>query len=168
MGPYSPSPIATATPDLTANWKTYTNTKYGFSFKFPESINKLDKITDDLVDIYGMDNLVIQINVIKTNETDPLKWWNNQTIEPYTKKSVTCFTKNTSSTVKSLYDSNKTILDLKENVLMLDNWRSKENACSEPPEVMILLIPHNGKIINITSDWGLESEQILSTFKFTQ
>jgi hypothetical protein len=28
--------IPTATPDLTANWKTYTNSKYGYSFKYPE------------------------------------------------------------------------------------------------------------------------------------
>ena len=35
LGPYSPSPIDTATPNLTANWKTYTNDTYGFSFEYP-------------------------------------------------------------------------------------------------------------------------------------
>jgi len=33
----TPTPIveATPTPDLTANWKTYTNIKYGYSIKYP-------------------------------------------------------------------------------------------------------------------------------------
>jgi hypothetical protein len=30
-----PSPISTSTPDVTASWKTYTNTKYGYSIKYP-------------------------------------------------------------------------------------------------------------------------------------
>jgi len=30
-----PTPEATATPDPTANWETYTNEKYGFSLKYP-------------------------------------------------------------------------------------------------------------------------------------
>ena len=31
------SPTPTATPDPTADWKTYTNTQYGFEFKYPLS-----------------------------------------------------------------------------------------------------------------------------------
>lgn len=31
----TPTPTSIPTPDETANWKTYTNTKYGFSFKYP-------------------------------------------------------------------------------------------------------------------------------------
>lgn len=30
-----PTPTPTAIPDETANWKTYTNTQYGFEFKYP-------------------------------------------------------------------------------------------------------------------------------------
>lgn len=33
----SPSPVPPETVDSTANWKTYTNTQYGFSFKYPEN-----------------------------------------------------------------------------------------------------------------------------------
>ncbi|HUS59959.1 MAG TPA: PsbP-related protein [Nevskiaceae bacterium] len=42
----TPTPVveATPTPDPTANWKTYTNTKYGYSIKYPEdwSVTPLD------------------------------------------------------------------------------------------------------------------------------
>lgn len=31
-----PFPTPTATPDVTANWKTYTNSEIGFSFKYPQ------------------------------------------------------------------------------------------------------------------------------------
>ncbi|PJE67671.1 hypothetical protein COU95_01115 [Candidatus Shapirobacteria bacterium CG10_big_fil_rev_8_21_14_0_10_40_9] len=31
----TPKAVATPTPDETANWKTYTNTKYGYSIKYP-------------------------------------------------------------------------------------------------------------------------------------
>lgn len=32
---YQTTPVPTATPDVTANWKTYTNLQEGFSFKYP-------------------------------------------------------------------------------------------------------------------------------------
>jgi len=38
----SPSPTPenpTPTPDPTANWKTYTNEKYGYTFKYPSSFD---------------------------------------------------------------------------------------------------------------------------------
>lgn len=33
----NPQPTPTSTSDETANWKTYTNKKYGFSFKYPSN-----------------------------------------------------------------------------------------------------------------------------------
>lgn len=36
------SPIPTTTPDLTANWKTYTNEKYKFSLKYPNDWTFID------------------------------------------------------------------------------------------------------------------------------
>jgi|GEM_PF-6758444 len=34
----TPSPTATPIPDQTANWKTYTNDKYGFQFNYPANL----------------------------------------------------------------------------------------------------------------------------------
>lgn len=36
----SPSPTPTATPDLTANWKTYSNNYWKLSFKYPDNLLK--------------------------------------------------------------------------------------------------------------------------------
>lgn len=40
-----PTPVveATPTPDPTANWKTYTNAKYGYSIKYPEDMFYLER-----------------------------------------------------------------------------------------------------------------------------
>lgn len=35
--------VATPTPDPTANWQTYTNQKYGFSAKYPPSLNAIEE-----------------------------------------------------------------------------------------------------------------------------
>jgi len=39
----TPGLVATPTPDPTANWKTYTNTKYGYSIKYPEDMFYLER-----------------------------------------------------------------------------------------------------------------------------
>jgi len=38
----SASPLPTASADATAGWKTYTNTQYGFEFKYPETTELTD------------------------------------------------------------------------------------------------------------------------------
>lgn len=38
---------STATTDVTANWKIYTNDTYGFSFKYPAKFNAITKTTDE-------------------------------------------------------------------------------------------------------------------------
>ena len=49
----SPTPLAvikpTPTSDLTANWKTYTNTKYGYSFKYPSSFFVREETTGGIL-----------------------------------------------------------------------------------------------------------------------
>lgn len=51
-------PSSTPTPDPTANWKTYTNTAIGFSFKYPSSLKIANETSSSasLVDISGQSN----------------------------------------------------------------------------------------------------------------
>lgn len=47
-----PSPLSTEAPakveDPTANWETYTNTKYGYSFKYPTNLSIKENIDQDV------------------------------------------------------------------------------------------------------------------------
>lgn len=43
----TPVVVATPTPDLTANWKTYTDTKYGYSIKYPQGWYTYDGVVAD-------------------------------------------------------------------------------------------------------------------------
>ncbi len=167
----TPAPTATPTLDLTSDWVTYTNTKYEFEIKYPkpdpnDPSEKFNSYTENLLEINGLDSLVIRIEPIQTFETDPAVWWKSQKTEVYTKKPATCFAQQTATIVKSLYDPNQRIINFGKNVLILNNFRSEVSTCLEPPEVQILLVPLNGRFIKITSDWAGLSEQILSTFKF--
>jgi len=45
----TPEVVATPTPDLTADWKTYTNTKYGYSIKYPQGVIVEDDKEQNLV-----------------------------------------------------------------------------------------------------------------------
>lgn len=163
------------TEDPSLNWKTYVNEKYGYSFKHPtpdDGMLKYDKYTDDLIEINGLDSLVIRIEPVGSIGMNPNSWWNAQTIEPYTKKPSSCFSKQTIQIVKSLYEEKyeprQLVINFHRDVLLLNNFYSDEVVCSEPPEVQILLVPIKGRIIKVTYDWAALSEQILSTFKFTQ
>ena len=52
--PITPTNIVTTTSSLTstANWKTYTNTQYGFSFKYPANLNSR-AVSSNLIANFG-------------------------------------------------------------------------------------------------------------------
>jgi len=77
-----PPDVITESQDETANWKTYTNTDYGYSFNYPEGVNLIEKkglegkgfdyFEGEVVDVVsfeypnvGEQSLVIGIEVIK-------------------------------------------------------------------------------------------------------
>jgi len=66
----SVSPKASATADETANWKTYTNDKYGFSFKYPNTWT----ITNDKP---GQTGFVDQNLTIKGDGSEEFQLWIN-------------------------------------------------------------------------------------------
>ena len=68
--------------------------------------------------------------------------------------------------IKSLYEADKIVKTFDNEVLVLNTFGREENGCNEPPNVQILIIPYQGKLMKITYDWAVTSEQILSTFEF--
>jgi hypothetical protein len=69
--PISPSPEST----IPANWKTYTNSAYGFEISFPENYQALDS-PDDL---YGWPNGVVLIYGGGQAHDVAIEIWDNQT-----------------------------------------------------------------------------------------
>lgn len=153
---------------------TYTNTKYSYSFEYPTEYNDINSnctvatFSDDLVSLHGCDSLVIQIKAIDTLEVNPDDWWNEQKVESYTNKPTGCFAKSSGVKLHSLYNPLKTIATLPAGTVLLDNVSSTNPECTEPPQVNMIIVPHNNKLLQITYDYASLSEQILSTFKFTK
>ncbi|MDD2822705.1 MAG: hypothetical protein PHQ59_01355 [Candidatus Daviesbacteria bacterium] len=68
----TPTPTATLKVDETTNWKTYTNTEYGYSIKYPENISLEEMGVDvkgKLVKWIWIDKQ-IQISVTKANSSE--------------------------------------------------------------------------------------------------
>lgn len=172
-----PEPTAspTQTPDPTADWKTYTNTKYGFSFKYPqpdELSSKYDKFTDKLVEINGLDSLIIKIEPINTTESDPSIWWSKQAVDPFMKRSTACYNKSITRSITSRYtevldNTINPVVDFNTDVVLLR--QEQKQICNEPPFNQIILIPtKNGEILSIQEGYSVVGEQILSTFKLIE
>jgi len=176
-----PSPTPTATTDETADWKTYLNPENNFSFKYPPELSIYNN-KKGLVEIRKPEHLLIQINSIKTNETDLLKWWGSQKIESYSQNPITCFDARIVSkiyytkTISSIEDYNKPdelVIDFHKDVLQIDinfNEKNPTSCWNVDNQPRLILIPDKGSILKITfPDGGTkESNQILSTFKFLE
>lgn len=67
----TPSPTASEVPDPTANWKTYSNTKYAFSIKYPSSFQALTNSTD----LYGWPKAVVLIYSGGQSYDLPIEVW---------------------------------------------------------------------------------------------
>lgn len=66
-----PSPIALATPDPTADWKTYTNIKYHFSFKYPSKweLNDQSGVASSLtLGLSGTQGYFMTINIVDNDK----------------------------------------------------------------------------------------------------
>ena len=164
LGPYLPSPIATVTPDLTANWKTYKSSKYGFELKYASDL-KLDdtsSISVILLDPNNSDNYfsVTPSNVLSV--TFPIENW----VKIQQEKWKNCVGKGCVAVGRPEY-LGKTIV----NGLTL--YEVSKDASMY--DVNYYLLSKDGKYFTLTtsiledgSAIGKEIGQILSTFKFTQ
>lgn len=72
-----PSPSPTATADPTADWKTYTNTKFGYSIKYPAALTIKEYATET--------QFFIDKEYFPTLNIDVSKNLNPKTEKPYTK-----------------------------------------------------------------------------------
>jgi len=77
----TPEVVATPTPDPTADWKTYTNTKYGYSIKYPNdwminrgpgNVSDAELVKQRGIDFYSLETALSDVSlIIDTNELHP-------------------------------------------------------------------------------------------------
>lgn len=156
---FSPCPTSSKT-DGTANWKTYTNNKYGFSFKYPKSwpvgeednaayntysIN-LGNMTPDVSDGYQVSLFILNENIEKSKEQLTYS-------DPYLQNRIKEITTEKVGSVE---------------VIKATTVFSQSNPPAERTSYQVL-IPLSNTTIRLYGDISEKStiNQILSTFKFT-
>ena len=160
----TPTLAPTPTPDITANWKTYTNTEEGFSFKHPENLSPDEKEDIVILFLWGptqkpdtefYDGISLQFNF-------PFKL-ENKSLESYVDSAIT-ESKQTSEIIKA-----------KEKIVIngLNGYTYTERGLGD---FQSIFLESSGsvdgiEIVNATRDptgQGFQQtvDQVLSTFKF--
>lgn len=142
----SPSPLASIPTNETANWKTYSNNKYGFSFSYPEEFNvvvKNDTEAQFLLNIISdSEEYDLDIDSIERSGKYPLG------TQPESSK---IFNGNTWETLPSIPFCDAGMCT---NTLLMYQYTGKKYRYDF--------------IFRNPTDLTSSSEEILSTFKFTQ
>jgi len=134
--------VPSATPDITANWKTYTNNQYGFELKYPQG-DKVEEIKDPGIHYFSIPHLDqgTDINFYPSDSNFKIN--------------------------KSFVDTDI----LKQENIKFNNLPAKHITVNGPNGLQIeyLLVGQNQKYLIISYfEADNLSSQILSTFKFTQ
>jgi len=149
------TPTVTPTPDPTADWKTYTNSEYGFSFKYPS----------DFLDKKMNDNSVI-LSVGSKDYSLSLKA--DSDLDIYTDEI---------KDIKKLFDTKEQNVNIKGIGPYTAYLRSIQSAGGEFSFFRIILIPIKSYMFDLSlspkdeNDFATSEEladQILSTFKFIE
>lgn len=158
------SASTTASTVSTADWKTYTNSEYGFSFKYPK---------DWIIEEGASTNDPRRIASVKSNEPNKNKVWPGETTIYYYDQMI--INKETESTVSDWikarlaggYTDNS-------KIVTINGAEYTEIVPGSDPEYLAELKVNNGTLFSIIFDWAggrseitKTQEQILSTFQFT-
>ena len=149
------SPTPTVTPDLMADWKTYTNTKYGFSIKYPEKYTGGEGTVYENVAVFRIsqppDSSLLGIRYQKTT-VELVQWWKGLLGNETSQKFAAFDTDTNFNSTPAIEIS----FDKKGEFELSDN--------------RVILFKHNGINFEIKINHGnphtSEQNQILSTFKF--
>ena len=159
-------------PDPTANWKTYTNTEYGYSLKFPQdgevteggsyAMGQFSKAENTTSILYNqndqespkltMDNIQLQISVSKKEPDESLEAFKKNFLMMQTKASVSTDQVVPAETVR--VGGIEAVKGIQAGYLAAD----------------VILAIYNDQVYEISFEpagWNERKDQILSTFKFT-
>lgn len=151
--------VASASADPTANWKTYTNKEYGFSFKYPIAYSIYDSISG-----YG-DRLLIQ-NYKDESGRKPI---------PSDTQIVVSFAANNNKTLEYYHESSNTQLGIDDpgEIISLGNLSAVKGFSGQKYEtVPTVWVIRGDDIFTIQLSHPNSTDkqvfdQILQTFQFT-
>jgi hypothetical protein len=162
----SPLPVVNvvATPDETANWQLYSNSKYNFSFKYPLGWEIISSpITEDKPDMF--DIVVDKLNARKTGFTS-IEFSINMA-------NATHLT--TISQAEAIYKISKN--QIKKNITIDNKSAIVISGVTDDPDpgsrkfrqYIFVQLDNNVLVIQLgNKDYQNDFDQILSTFKFTE
>jgi len=159
---YQPTPTA----DPTVNWKTYMNQSLGFSIKYPNDVNYTVKERDTCI-YFGVPETDNTFSVCRymLNSRNLEQWLKQETVSPNPSCQGlygTCG--ETALNYEDLKLTNVIVNNYKAiNVEQTENsYKTKYNGIRTPK--VYIFITNNSEMFEIDGNY---SDQILSTFKFT-
>lgn len=166
------TPAATASPDPTADWETYTNTKYGYEIKYP-NIWRADSLSQGTmgtgsVESTGVDDF-LQISL--SGQLIPSLNINIETIitslEKEIEKKIKIMNTSHNPDYKNIKQYEKELNGTKVLVLESDrgDFHTKTNYFSSLNNKYFILVE---QIDNTDVEYKETLDQILSTFKFIE
>ena len=148
-----PTQLLTTTPDSTANWKTYSDTKLGYSFKYPQALsflkseaNQKPKALSGVYLSYPESDGFLNIEIFDRENLSPLNWWRTYILSSYADKKEN---------------------DFKLEYAIFGNHTFFRPYPKDGSKQGNSYLINSGKYIFIIDSTLSEQEQILSTFKFT-
>ncbi|MDO8570375.1 MAG: hypothetical protein Q7R97_02220 [Candidatus Daviesbacteria bacterium] len=160
------SPIASASAAETANWKTYTSNKYGFSYKYPQDFKIVNELQVNQYRRYNEDSLALFSPDIKVDPDGKITEGIGLAIGVITSKSQTELDAEMKGNSESSFDISSFKLPTGSNI---NSYKTGSSAdinifIGSPPQESIHLACEDpkgtGRCVGLLI-------QILSTFKFT-
>ena len=157
----SASPTASTSPVSTVDWKTYTNSQYGFSVKYPKTWTINNNSTDG-----GSQKSLINIGgpVAESNDSLLFTYYDSMT-----SFNSAWFGKGNAKTVSEFISNNgiKKVGDISISGVSSTEFMSGGIMST----VLVILVPYNNHIYLVQSKLSQLSatdQQILSTFQFAK
>lgn len=162
------SPIPTTTPDPTADWLTYTNTNYGFEFKYPQKYQSSQEEGREFKTIHSDDYYVDREGHVNVNGTA----WFYISLEPDCNQEVYLNKRGLSNV--SIVQTN--IQTDPGQIITIFSYPDWPMSPSDSSIALVENLSNEQKCLQITcsssqqdcyeNDLYQEFKQILSTFKF--
>lgn len=155
----SPTSIPIVT-DETQNWKTYTDSTYKYSIKYPSDLLQINKISDEMISIR---------DIKKSNNTNPMSTTPGFTITAYKNVSLLPNNDKNLSLINWIKQEQSTNIFSKEKSITVASLPAYQVTSGGESETEVVYIQKDNFILEISSSSSNISEieqQIINSLKF--